>query len=131
MRCMHTRRQLVRSNRQFTCITCVVSQTVVVANQDHDSRRRKANLMLNCGNTRRINFRHWRINLKPRLPKYPTCVVTKGMDLETLLQSAKRTDISTMDSRIQDSVGGRVQTQDSIIPRDFTSFRILVLDVGC
>ena len=26
-----------------------------------------------------------RINLKPRLPKYPTCVVTMGMDRETLL----------------------------------------------
>jgi hypothetical protein len=27
--------------------------------------------------------------MKPRLPKYPTCIVTKGMDLETLLQNSR------------------------------------------
>jgi hypothetical protein len=58
--------------------------------------RQKANLTLNHGNTRRINLGHWRINLKPRLPEYPTRVVIMRMDPETLLQSAERTDVSTM-----------------------------------
>jgi hypothetical protein len=35
----------------------VVSRTIVVANQDRDSWWRKANLTLNYGNTRRIDFR--------------------------------------------------------------------------
>jgi hypothetical protein len=48
------------------------------------------------GNTRRINFGHWRIDVKPRLPKYRTCIVTMSMDPETLLQSIERTDVSTM-----------------------------------
>jgi hypothetical protein len=93
---MHTRRWHVRSNRQFVCSTWVVGRTIVVANQDCNSRCRKANLKLKLGNTRRINFGHWRIDVKPRLPKYPTCIVTKGMDLETLLWGAERTDVSTM-----------------------------------
>jgi hypothetical protein len=73
-----------------------VGRTVVFANQDRDSRRQKANLTLNRGNTRRINLGHWRINLKPRLPEYPTHVVIMRMDPETLLRSAERTDVSTM-----------------------------------
>jgi hypothetical protein len=36
----------------------VVGQMVVIANQDRDSQRPKANLTLNYGNTRRINFGH-------------------------------------------------------------------------
>jgi hypothetical protein len=93
---MCTRRQRVKSNQQFVCSTWVVGRTNVVANQDRDSWWREANLTLNHGNTRGINFRYWRINLKPRLPKYPTCVVTMGMNPETLLRSAKRTNVSTM-----------------------------------
>jgi hypothetical protein len=34
--------------------------------------------------------------LKILLPKYPTCVVTKGVDLETYLLSAKRMNVSTL-----------------------------------
>ena len=45
---------------------------------------------------RGINFGHWRINLKPRLPEYSTHVVTMRMDPETLLRSAESMDISTM-----------------------------------
>ena len=74
----------------------MVGRTVVVTNQGCDSRRRKANLTLNCGNARRINFSHWRINLKLCLPKYPTCVVTGRMDPKTLMRNAKRTVVSTM-----------------------------------
>jgi hypothetical protein len=56
----------------------------------------KGKLKLKPGNTKRINFEHWRIDVKPRLPKYPTCIVTTGMDPDTLLRSAERTKISTM-----------------------------------
>jgi hypothetical protein len=84
------------SNWQFICGTWVVGRAIVVTNQDHNSRWRKAKLKLKPGNTRRINFWHWRIDVKPRLPKYPTCIVTMGMDPETLLRSAKCTDINTM-----------------------------------
>jgi hypothetical protein len=90
------RRQHVRSNGQFSCGTWVVGWTVVVTNQDCDLRRRKANPMLNGGNTRRINSRLWGIKSKTSLPKYPTCVVTIGMDLETGLQSAEHMDVSTL-----------------------------------
>jgi hypothetical protein len=34
--------------------------------------------------------------IKAKLPKYPTCVVTMRMDLKTRLRSAERTDVSTM-----------------------------------
>ena len=51
------------------------------------------------------------------------------MDPETLLQSTERTDISTM-RKLMPLGGGQVQTQDSKIPRDFTKFKILVLDIG-
>jgi hypothetical protein len=95
-RCTHTRRQHVRSNRQFVCGTWVVGRTIVVANQGRNLRWRKAKLKLKPGNTRRINFGHWRIEVKPRLPKYPTCIITMGTDPETLLRSAERADVSTM-----------------------------------
>jgi hypothetical protein len=74
----------------------VVGQTIVVADQDRDSRRQKTNLLLNVGNSRRINFGLCGINLKTSLHKYPTCVVTAVMDLETCLRSAERNDISTL-----------------------------------
>jgi hypothetical protein len=74
----------------------VVGQTIVVANQDCDSQRRKANLSLKLDNTWRSNLRLWKINLKPSLPKYPTCVVTMGLDLEIGLQGAERRDINTL-----------------------------------
>jgi hypothetical protein len=93
---MCTWRQHIRSNRQFVCGTWVVGRTIVVANQDRNSRWRKAKLKLKPGNARRINFGHWRIDVKPRLPKYPTCIVTMSMDPETLLRSAERKDVSTM-----------------------------------
>jgi hypothetical protein len=32
----------------------------------------------------------------PSLPKYPTCVVTMGVDLETRLWRAEHADVSTM-----------------------------------
>ena len=93
---MHTQRQHIRSNQQFVCGTWVVGRTIIVTNQDRNLGWRKANLKLKLGNTRRFNFGHWRIDVKPYLPKYPTCIVTKGMDPETLLRSAERTDVSTM-----------------------------------
>jgi hypothetical protein len=34
--------------------------------------------------------------MKPHLPKYPTCIITKGMYLETLMRSTERTEVSTM-----------------------------------
>ena len=34
--------------------------------------------------------------MKPRLPKYQTCIVTKEMDPETLMRSAERTNVSTI-----------------------------------
>jgi hypothetical protein len=34
--------------------------------------------------------------VKPRLPKYPTCIVTMSMDPKTLLRSAEHTDVNTM-----------------------------------
>jgi hypothetical protein len=74
----------------------VVGQTIVVADQDRDSQRRKANLLLNVGNSRRINSGLCGINLKTSLHKYPTCVVTTIMDLETCLRSAEHRDVSTL-----------------------------------
>jgi hypothetical protein len=90
------RRQHVRSNRQFVSGTWVVGRTIVVANQDCNPLWRKEKITLKLGNTRRINFGHWRIDMKPRLPKYPTCIVTMGMNPETLMRSAERMDVSTM-----------------------------------
>jgi hypothetical protein len=73
-----------------------VGRTIVIANQDRNSRWLKAKLKLKPGNTRRINFGHWRIDVKPHLLKYPTCIITIGTDPETLLRSAERTEVSTM-----------------------------------
>jgi hypothetical protein len=66
---------------------------VVIANQDCDSRRQKTNITLNGGNKRRINSGLGRIKSKTSLPKYPTCVVTMGMNLETCLRNAQRMDV--------------------------------------
>jgi hypothetical protein len=54
------------------------------------------NLSLNIDNTWRSNLRFWGIKSKPLLPKYPTCVITMGLDLETCLQSAECRDVSTL-----------------------------------
>jgi hypothetical protein len=53
-------------------------------------------LLLNIDNTWRSNSWFWGIKSKPSLPKYPTCVVTMRLDLETCLQSAECRDVSTL-----------------------------------
>jgi hypothetical protein len=87
--------------------------------------------MLNRGNTRMINFGHWRINLKPHLPEYPTRVVTKGVYLETCVQSTERRDINTLRKLLPISglVDSNSRFQNSKGINNYTEFLDRVLAV--